>query len=266
MDLDKIYEKGNIDTYIANNINYKFTNDDIKNIINKINEISPINEKDNFLEISHTHTLGYLILTNIFKKGIFISDDPFESLLEYHHSKLNNKELDIYNHYFSTNSLSSLSFAESFNFIFSLSGLSFENIYSILPQLINFLKIEGLIALLIPAYWYDRENATELEKKIINYSKQNDKKWIFVEDINPVITENGAEMLGLYPIELKIKINRLELAYISSLNKLYDAIINNNRAHLEICDIPEKNIELRSTLLIIKKKKKTITKDNLFKI
>ena len=135
-----------------------------------------------------------------------------------------------------------------------------------LPLIIGFIKIAGILAINIPAYWFIKDNLTEIEKTIIDYSKQNDKKWIFVEPLEPLIEKNGAELLEIRESSLKYNIDRLELSFISSLKKLYDSVIQNNKAHLDILKIPEKYIELRSAVMIIKKKKKTLTKENLFNL
>ena len=267
MDFNKLRFKGNINkNYDENSINNKYPISDINLFFKEVNDIVNDIKKDSYLEISHKYTPAYKVLLKEFKNGTFLSDDAFESLLVYHYSKNDNIDIDILNYNFTYNSLDSLKLNEKFDFIFSLFGLTFEKLYSCMPQLISFLRVDGILAIKIPAYWYIKTNQTEVEKDILNYSKQNDKKWIFVEPIEPIIEKNGGEILTLKEIPQNTKLNRFELAYISSLNKLFEAIKENNKAHLEIVNIPEDNIEIRSALLLIKKKKKTITKDNLFNL
>lgn len=233
-----------------------------ENVLNKCRNF----EKKSYLEISHVFTPAYKFMLNEFKAGTFLSDDAFESLLVYHYSSIENKNIAVYNHKFSENSFSNLKFKEEFDFIFSIFGISFNNLYSLLPQIINFLKINGIFAVVIPCYWFLREKLTEEEKIILNYSKQNDKKWVFADPLDPIIEENGGKNIGIFEIDIKKILTRLELSYLSSLNKLYDAVVGNNIAHIEVSNIPEKNISLRSAVLIIQKHKTTLTKDNLFKI
>lgn len=267
MEHDKLFFKGNInENYNEDAINKKFPINEIESFLNEIKKVYPAFNKENYLEISHKFSPVYKIMAKEFKKSIFLSDNSFESLLTYHYSKIDKIDIDVLNYDFSYNSLASLKLNEKIDFIFSLCGLTFENLYTSLPQIIGFLKIDGILALIIPAYWYIKNNQTENEKNILDYSKQNDKKWIFVEPIEPIIEKNGAEKLILKELPHTIKFNRFELSYISSLNKLHDSIKQNNKAHLEVVKIPEENIEIRSSLLLIKKKQKTITKDNLFKL
>jgi len=259
--------KGNInENYNEDILNNKYPITEVKSFFDEVNNAVDDLNKEDYLEISHCYSSAYKILLNDYKNGTFLSDDAFESLLVYHFSKINNININILNYEFSYNSLDSLKLNEKFNFVFSLFGITFEKLYSIMPQIMSFLKTDGYLALNIPAYWYLKENLTEIEKEIINYSKQNDKKWIFVEPIEPIIEKNGGEIISLKEIPLTYKLNRFELAYVSSLQKLLDSIKQNNKAHLEIVNIPENNIEIRSALLLIKKKKKTITKDNLFNV
>jgi hypothetical protein len=267
MDYNKLKFKGNINkNYTDEILENKYPITGITSFLDEVTNTDNNFNKENYLEISHKYSPAYKVLTKKFKNGTFLSDNAFESLLVYHSSKKDNVNIDILNYEFNYNSLDSLKLNEKFDFIFSLFGLNFEKIYSCMPQLINYLKVEGILALKIPAYWYIKNNCSEIENTILNYSKQNDKKWIFVEPIDPIIEKNGGEIISLKEIPQNVKLNRFELANISSLNKLYDAIKNNNKAHLEITNLPEDNIELRSALLLIKKKKKTITKDNLFNL
>lgn len=267
MEHNKLFFKGNINqNYNEEKINNKYPINEIESFLNEIKKINSTYNKENYLEISHKFSPAYKILSKEFKKGTFLSDNAFESLLIYHYSKIDKIDIDILNYDFSYNTLATLNLNEKIDFIFSLCGLTFENLYTCLPQIIDFLKIEGILALILPAYWYIKNNQTENEKTILDYSKQNDKKWIFVDPIDAIIEKNGAEILVLKELPQNLKFNRFELAYISSLNKLYESIKQNNKAHLEIVKIPEENIEIRSALLLIKKRQKTITKDNLFKL
>ena len=264
---DRLLTKGNInENYNKDIIIKKHPDSRTKVFIDCIKDIIGESSKDNFLEVSHKYTGAYNVMLSHFNKGAFLSDDPFESMLTYHISKINNKDLDVLNYNFNYDSLSKLNLNEKFDFVFSLFGLTFEDLYTLLPLIIGFIKIAGILAINIPAYWFIKDNLTEIEKTIIDYSKQNDKKWIFVEPLEPLIEKNGAELLEIRESSLKYNIDRLELSFRSSLKKLYDSVIQNNKAHLDILKIPEKYIELRSAVMIIKKKKKTLTKENLFNL
>ena len=263
----KLFTKGNINENYNNDvINKKYPNSRAEAFFDNIKEITSTILKDNYLEVSHKYTGAFSVLLDHFKKGTFLSDDPFESMLTYHMSKTGNKEINVLNYNFNYETFSKLNLNEKFDFVFSMFGLTFEDLYNLLPIIIGFLKVDGILAVNIPAYWFIKEKQTEIEKTIIDYSKQNDKKWIFVEPLEPIIEKNGAELLEIKESSISHNVDRLELAFISSLKKLYDSIIQNNKAHLEILKIPEKDIELRSAVMIIRKKKKTLTKDNLFNL
>ena len=247
-------------------IKNKFNREVFESFFNEASKIAESINKDSFLEMSYKFSPAYQYMLDIFKNGAFLSNDDFESLLVYHLSILENKKIDVYNNAFSFESLSVLDFTEKFDFIYSLLGLTFNDLYSILPQILSYAKIDGILAFKIPAYWYIKENTLEIEKKIIDYSKQNDKKWIFIEPLEPVIEKNGGELLGIKELNTKAILTRAELAYLSSLDKLHDAVIHNNKAHLEIVSFPESGIEIRESVMVIKKKKKTLTKNNLFNV
>jgi hypothetical protein len=222
--------------------------------------------RTSFCEISHYFSSSSSDMTGDFKNGTFISDDPYESLLTYHYSVIKNKSLNVYNCHFNPGSLDELKMNESIDFIFSIFGLSYEKIFSFLPDMIGLLKVGGIIALEIPAYWFFRDDLSADESVILDYSMKNDKKWIFSEPIEPVINESGAELVSLTKLDDSKTVDRLELSYISSLNKLHKAHVENNIGVLEVANIPEKNINLQKALLVIRKKERTLTKDNLFNI
>ena len=148
-----------------------------------------------YIEISNKFTFSYQELLKYFKSGFFISNDAFESLLVYHFSLIDKRKLEIFNIDFNPNSLARLNINEQFDLVYSYSGITFDELYNILPQIIGYAKIDGTIAVKVPAYWFLKENNTELEKKILDYSKQNDKKWIFAEPIEPVIEKNGGKLI-----------------------------------------------------------------------
>lgn len=266
MQKDKMFFKGNI-TQNYNEESVKKNNPvkEIEDFFNAIKSTIPANP-EKYLEISHKFSFGYQVLLKHFKSGYFLSNDAFESLLVYHFTTIDKQKLDILNVEFTPNSLARLKINEQFDLVYSFSGITFDELYNILPQIIGFAKIGGTIAVKVPAYWFLKEKNTELEKKILDYSKQNDKKWIFVDPLEPVIEKNGGKLLKIIELPQTIKINRFELAFMSSLKKLYDAELQNNKAHLEVLTFPEENLELRGALLLIKKITKTVTKDNLFNL
>jgi hypothetical protein len=265
MELNHLFEKGNIDEYIKN-LKYKLSDDEIKKIISiifeKVKDLNP----GNCLEISHESTNFYTAVSGKFGECYILCDDSFESLLAYNNATNKNIKLNVLNHSFSQKSLEKLKMNERFDLIISLLGLSYDNIFSLIKEIIGLLKVNAILAIIMPTYWFDRSNLNDTELKILNYSKKNDKKWIFTEELKPIIAESQSEILENIKLPFNIKFNRLEIAYLSSLNKLYDSILKNNIAHLEIADLPVDNLEIGISLMIIKKNKKTINKDNLFNV
>jgi hypothetical protein len=254
--------------FVNDSVNEEFSKSDknteaFKNFMDTVTSVvKPGGE--NCCEISHYFSASSAGLTGEFNNGIFISDDPYVSLLVYHHSVIKNKSLKVHNRLFNPGNLQELKMNESVDFIFSTFGLSYEKLFSFLPDMTGLLKVGGIIAMEIPSYWFFRDDLSADESKILDYSMKNDKKWIFSEPVEPVINENGAELVMLKKLDGKKKINRLELSYISSLHKLHKAHVENNIGILEVADIPEDDIELGKALFIIRKKEKTLTKDNLF--
>lgn len=261
------FEKGNIkEKYNEKYLLKKISLESIKNIYSNIKNIAGDFDKESYLEISNKCTLSYRVLLNDFKNGAFFSNNAFESMLALHLSEKDNKNIDVFHYNFHYKSLEKNGLEEKFDLIYSLFGISFEDIFSLLPILISYLKVNGVLALLIPAYWYIKENQTEIENDIISYSKQNDKKWLFVEPMDKLAEDNGCNLVEIKELPISLTVNRLELSYISSLEKLYKATLENNMAHLEVANIPEDKIELRTALVVFKKEKKILTKDNLFNL
>ncbi|MBN2546796.1 MAG: hypothetical protein JXB50_13435 [Spirochaetes bacterium] len=260
------FEKGNINEFFDKNEYIKTPDILLKEFFDEINKNVEFIEKECFMEISRTFTNSFKNIINDFKEGAFLSDSAFDSLLSYHFCNLNNYNVKSYNFNFNAQRFESLKFIEKFDLVYSIFGLTFNNLYEMMGQIINFLKINGILAVLIPAYWYIKDNLLEIEKTILNYSKQNDKKWIFVEPLDLIVNENNAVIINNIELKNKILINRYELSIISGLEKLKDAVIKNNIAHLDVSNIPDNKLELRTSLLLIQKKSKTLTKDNLFKI
>jgi len=60
------------------------------------------------------------------------------------------------------------------------------------------------------------------------------------------------------------KLSRVEISYLSSMDKLFNADLQNNIAILETIDIPKTDLDIPLSALVVRKKSKTITKDNLF--
>lgn len=224
-----------------------------------------IEERGRYLELSHYATGAYPFLLEHFAEGAFVSDDPFESLFEYHISSLDKKRLEVYQNRFTYKTLLPGQ-TECYDAIFSFFGLSFDNLYALLERALTLLKVGGILAIEYPAYWYSLEELTPLEKQIMSYSKKNEKKWLFVDPLEPLIEEHKGELLFRKVFEHSHSLNRFELSYLSSLDKLNKAERESNMGHLEICDIPGKDLKLRSALLVIKKRGKVLTKDSLFNI
>ena len=217
-------------------------------------------------EISHYFSSSSADMTDKFKSGMFISDDPYEALLAYHYSVIRNKDIKVYNYLFNPGNLKEMKMNESVDFIFSSFGVSYEKLFSFLPDMTGLLKVGGIIAFEIPAYWFFRDALNSDENIILDYSMKNDKKWIFSESIEPVINENGAELVSLSMMEGHKILNRLEISYISSLHKLHKAHVENNIGVLEVAGIPETGISLQKAFIVIRKQEKTVTKDNLFSV
>ncbi|HOV13296.1 MAG TPA: hypothetical protein PK771_03340 [Spirochaetota bacterium] len=250
------------DNYI-NSVTSIENSDDLKNELEKILQDLV---KENYLEISYNFSNNYNYLLNIFKNGYFISDDSFNALLTYHYSQKHQKKLQVYNYSLNEKDINKLNLSEKFDFIFSSYGITYENLFNDLNNILGLLKIGGIMFLEMPSYWFFRDHLNEDEKSILNYSKTSDKKWVFTEDINPIIEENSCEIILSKKINNKKIMSRVELSYLSSLNKLHKASLENNIAVLEVANVREDNLEINSVILVIKKKSKTITKNNLFNI
>lgn len=260
-------EKGDINkNFCREMLDKKFPITIIERFYDTVKSASVDFEKNNYLELSYKYTPAYKILLDDFKEGTFFANDPFECMLMYHLTKQEDKKLHILNYKFSQNRLSTLDFFESFDFIFSILGMTFEQLYELLPTILSFLKVNGILAFKVPAYWFYRDALTDMEKTVLDYSQKNDKKWLFLEPLTDIIEKNGASLIKEEKDVGTFVTDRKELAYLSSLNKLFDSIIKNNTAHLEVANIQKDDIELRSAVLIIQKNKKSITKDNLFNL
>jgi hypothetical protein len=265
MEMERLFEKGNINEY-AGSLKARFKPEEIRQFFTVICERIKDIKTGSCLELSHEYSNFFDVMSESFKESVFLCDDGFESLLAFNNSIQKKITLNVMNYFFNPKSFPRLNMNERFDIVVSLLGLSYDNLNMNLQELIGLLKVDGVMAVVIPSYWYDRAVLNESEEKILKYSKQNDKKWIFTEDIKPKITECGAALVDIIKLPFNAKLNRLELAYISSLTKLYDSIIKNNVAHLEITNIPEDNLEINVSLMLLQKSKKTITKDNLFNV
>lgn len=257
-------DKGHINPYFTGETLDKLYRKEVYETI--LSELLPhFEERERYLELSHYATGAYRSLLQHFSSGAFVSDDPFESLYEYHISSSEQKELDIYQNSFTFNRLLPGQ-SECYDAVFSFLGLSFDNLYALLERALILLKVGGILAIEYPAYWYSGEELSTQEKEIMRYSKENEKKWLFVDPLEPLIEEYKGELLFKKNMEHSHSFNRFELSYLSSLDKLNKAERESNRGHLEICDIPERGLKLRSALLVIKKQGKILTKDSLFNI
>ena len=185
-------------------------------------------------------------------------------MLTYHASVLNKFDLNVLNYYFTENRFQSLNLNEYFDRVLSHYGLNYIELFELLPSILSLIKIGGVFILTLPSYWFFKDNLTDVEKEILCYSKQNDKKWVFQDDIKKIITDNHSEIISFEEIDHIEIMDRKSLSFLSSLDKLYKAEVENNNAILDIVSIPKQNIELRTTILAVKKSSKTITKDNLF--
>jgi hypothetical protein len=260
-----ILEKQNInENYNQKILSERFNFQLFENIYKQINQNLKLDKKEKFLEISHYFTPTFQYFSKDFNQGYFLSDNSYQSLLVYHIAEKENQNINVLNYNFNFKHLYSQDYYENFDLIYSIMGMSFQEFYELIPHLIEFLKMDGKLILVYPTYWMSQENLSDIEKVILNYSKQNDKKWIFIEPLETILTKNGAHIIENKTSNLPFKINRIELAYLSSLTKLYNAEIAQNTAHLEVCNIPQKDITLNTNILTIEKTEKTITKYNLF--
>lgn len=260
------FDKGNINSFFENNTYKRISIELTNEIVTEIKKRGSLNREKNILEMSSFYSDSITHFANETKERYFITDSSFEALLAYHITKSQNIVVKSISTNFSRNSIEKLKLTEFFDVIYSILGFSFNNIYELIPPLLSLLKINGFIFLIVPAYWYIKEKITNIEEKILNYSKQNEKKWIFVEGLAPIVKDNKAELHEITELKNNIKLSRYEIAKISSLEKLKEAEEENNIAHLETSNIPKNNFELRTALIVIQKKDKTLTKDNLFKI
>lgn len=258
------FEKGNINAFFEENRYKRLSDELINEVLNEVKKRKSINT-NTVLEISNFYSDAISRIYKETKDLYFISCSSFEALLAYFFSTTEGYKINSFSLPFIAKAFESLHLAEKFEIIYSILGLSFNEIYNLIQEFLAFLKIEGYLFLVVPAYWYLKDNLTEIEKVILNYSKQNDKKWIFVEELHPVIKRYNAEVIEIIELKNRAKLTRYDLAVISSLEKLKEAEEKTNLAHLEITNIPEKDIEIRTALIVIKKLAKTLTKETLFK-
>lgn len=247
--------------YNSENLSKIYNIDHYKKVFNIIEDKVSLSYS-NYLEIGDEYSPAFLFLLDKFKEGNFLCESDFYAMVTYHSSIVNKKNLFVYNYKF--NSLHNIKWTEKFDFIFSFLGVKYDEIFERLPLFISFLKVNGFLGFIIPSYWFDRDNLNDEEKLILEYSRKNDKKWLFVESIENIVNDNNAKIICLEKINILQDFSRIKIARLSSLQKLYSAIIEKNRAVLDICDIPENNLKLNISLLIINKIEKTLTKDNLF--
>jgi len=242
--------------FIENNLEVK---EELDRVIEDLN-------RDNYLEISYNFSKNYNYFLTKFKKGYFLSDDSFYAALVYHYSQKDNKDIDVYNYSFNKKSFDKLNLYEGVELVFSSFGITYQNLFDNFDLIANLLKVGGIIFLELPSYWFFRDELNEDEKAILNYSKVSDKRWLFTEDISPIIEENNCEIITQKRVNNQKILDRLDISYLSSLDKLHKASIENNIAVLEICDIKERELKINSSILVIKKKSKSINKDNLFSV
>lgn len=213
-------------------------------------------------ELSHRFSFAYRYLAEKYSSCDFISDDSFEAMLEYHTSVIDKHTIQVYHNCFSPAGLLP-GREECYDAVFSFMGLSFDAFINLFEKIMTLLKIGGIFVYQLPAYWYLTEGKNELEKQIISYSKQNEKKWLFVNPLEEIVKEHNGELLLLDKTGLDLPITRIQLARLSSLEKLYKAEQENNKAHLEICGLPLE-MQLPTAAVVIRKKEKILTKDNIF--
>ncbi|MBP7552176.1 MAG: hypothetical protein KA885_02025 [Spirochaetes bacterium] len=258
-------EKGSINqNYSYEAINMLYPPASYQDILTPFKEYLNGVQSDKYLEISHFFSPYFNRLLDSFKEGYFLSDDPFVSGLVYLQSVLNKKNLNVVNFKFNGKKIDSQGFIEKFDFIFSRLGVNFQDLYAYLPKFISYLSVGGILVFIIPSFWFFREDLTDVEKEILAYAKRNDKKWLFVEPIENAILDAGGEIVSFQKIEDRQKLSRIEIAYLSSMDKLFNAELQNNIAILETVDIPKIDLDIPLSALAVRKKSKTITKDNLF--
>lgn len=221
-----------------------------------------LGEKGGCCELSHSFSYAYKSLGETFSKCDFVSDDSFEAMLEYHMISQEGRETRVFHNTFSPESLLKDN-QECYDALYSFMGLSFDSFITLFDRIMTLLKIGGIFVYQLPAYWYLKDDNSEVEKQIISYSKQNEKKWLFINPLEEVVKEHNGELLLLQRIEQEKKMSRAELAYLSSLEKLLKAEQTKNKAHLDICDLPE-SLALPTAVAVIRKKKRVLTKDNIF--
>ena len=109
-------------------------------------------------------------------------------------------------------------------------------------------------------------DSSETESVILQYSKQNDKKWLFVEDIEPVIKDCQSTLVECRKLKTEWITDRMSLAYLTGLTKLYNAEMTGDISILETTTIAKDDLHLNLSALVIRKDKIMLDKNNLFKI
>ncbi len=214
---------------------------------------------DSVLEISHFFTpiLDYIKCGRKF----FLSDDDFESLLAYaHDSGINSYHLP-----WNASGFETFNQNQQFDLAVSFIGLCYADLFDKMKPILSTLKVGGYYICIVPTYWVDRSSLSDTESTILQYSKQNDKKWLFVEDINPVISDNNCSLVECRKLQTQWITDRRSLAYLIGLTKLYNAEMTGDISILETTTIAKDNLHLNLSALVIRKDKAVLDKNNLFK-
>jgi hypothetical protein len=266
MDNNRTGFKGNITT--------GYTTEKLENLSGEVDElisylpgIETQSGNGRFIELSRYYSDASIKLLDSFDEGTFISCDPFNALLVHHVTAIKqSSNVETWHIPFTVSSLQDKTFNESASLLFSLSGLTWEDYYTLVPGIMNMTAVGGLIYLEFPAYWFIRDDLNDDENAILAFSKKNDKKWLFSEPVEPLFEENGAELVELTKSSRVINCTRLEIARLSCLHTLEKADLENNIAITDTCNIAENDLQIPVGRMVFRKKAKTLNRDNLFSV
>jgi hypothetical protein len=196
------------------------------------------------------------------ERKFFLSDDAFMAMLAYaHDSRINSYHLPLNGAGFE-----SFDKNQQFSLAVSYIGLCYADLFDKMKFVLSTLKVGGIFICIVPTYWVDRSSLSETESVILQYSKQNDKKWLFVEDIEPVIKDCQSTLVECRKLKTEWITDRMSLAYLTGLTKLYNAEMTGDISILETTTIAKDDLHLNLSALVIRKDKIMLDKNNLFKI
>jgi hypothetical protein len=228
-----------------------------KMLTSLIGEICP--DCHRTLEISHSYSM---LSENILSaEKVFLTDDAFTAMLEYHCYP----NVDVWHLPFNNVGFETFGQKEQHQLIVSDFGLNYSDLFDNMKYFMSLLQCGGYFIAVVPAWWFLRDNLNEGENEILQYAKKTDKQWIFQENLDFAAEDNGGKVERIARLDGTREFHRGEAAKLAGLMKLYNAECTGDISILETVTIPQ-SLNLTPAALVIQKQKKTLDKNNLFNI